>query len=128
MKTSELTRLQLNWAVATCEGYSNLRRNPHKFNTALIMTPPRENYGPVLLADIDFTFDWAQGGPIIEREGISIRNEGLNSWYAVTLKGEKAFRSCEGFDGGGDTPLVAAMRCYVALKMGDEVEIPEELL
>lgn len=25
------------------------------------------------------------------------------------------------------TPLIAAMRCYVASKLGDEVEIPEEL-
>lgn len=28
----------------------------------------------------------------------------------------------------GPTPLIAAMRCYVASKLGDEVEIPEELL
>jgi hypothetical protein len=27
----------------------------------------------------------------------------------------------------GDTPLIAAMRCYVASKLGDEVEIPNEL-
>jgi hypothetical protein len=27
----------------------------------------------------------------------------------------------------GDTPLIAAMRCYVASKLGDEVEIPKEL-
>jgi hypothetical protein len=29
--------------------------------------------------------------------------------------------------GEGDTCLIAAMRCYVASKLGDEVEIPEEL-
>jgi hypothetical protein len=28
----------------------------------------------------------------------------------------------------GPTPLIAAMRCYVASKLGDEIEIPEELL
>jgi hypothetical protein len=28
----------------------------------------------------------------------------------------------------GDTPLVAVMRCYVASKLGSEVDIPEELL
>jgi hypothetical protein len=28
----------------------------------------------------------------------------------------------------GPTPLIAAMRCYVASKFGDEVETPEELL
>jgi hypothetical protein len=27
----------------------------------------------------------------------------------------------------GPTPLIAAMRCYVASKLGDEVELPEEL-
>jgi hypothetical protein len=36
-----------------------------------------------------------------------------------------------GFDDGffqkGPTPLIAAMRCYVTLKLGDEVEVPEEL-
>jgi hypothetical protein len=25
------------------------------------------------------------------------------------------------------TPLIAAMRCYVASKLGDEVDVPEEL-
>jgi hypothetical protein len=28
----------------------------------------------------------------------------------------------------GTTPLIAAMRCYVASKLGDEVEIPVELI
>jgi hypothetical protein len=27
----------------------------------------------------------------------------------------------------GPTPLIAAMRCYVASKLGDEIDIPEEL-
>jgi len=32
-----------------------------------------------------------------------------------------------GYDEEGFTPLIAAMRCYVASKLGDEVEIPEGL-
>jgi hypothetical protein len=32
------------------------------------------------------------------------------------------------FNGYGITPLIAAMRCYVASKLGDEVEIPAGLL
>lgn len=28
----------------------------------------------------------------------------------------------------GPTPLIAAMRCFVASRLGDEIEIPEELL
>jgi hypothetical protein len=27
----------------------------------------------------------------------------------------------------GPTPLFAAMRCYVASKLGDEVDVPEDL-
>jgi hypothetical protein len=33
----------------------------------------------------------------------------------------------EPYEGTGSTPLIAAMRCYVASKLGDEVEIPKEL-
>lgn len=46
----------------------------------------------------DYTTDWAQGGPIIDADCMS-----------------------------GPTPLIAAMRCFVSSKLGDEVEIPEEL-
>jgi hypothetical protein len=60
---------------------------------------------------------WEAGGPIIEREGIAIGK----SW-----KGWKAFTETSG--GEGPTPLIAAMRCYVASKMGDTIEVPEELL
>ena len=31
-------------------------------------------------------------------------------------------------DQHGPTPLIAAMRCYVTSKLGDEVEIPKDLL
>jgi hypothetical protein len=41
-------------------------------------------------------------------------------WAASVDKGRNEFR--------GRTPLIAAMRCYVASKLGDEVEIPEELI
>lgn len=27
-----------------------------------------------------------------------------------------------------NTPLIAAMRCYVASKLGDDVDVPEELV
>jgi hypothetical protein len=63
--------------------------------------------------------DWAQGGEIIEREKMRVAyNFDEHIWEA-------------GWDchvkGWADTPLIAAMRCYVASKLGDEIEIPEEL-
>ena len=65
-----------------------------------------------------FSTDWAEGGPIIERERIDVLYEHDLRWIAVPQKGIESY---------GPTPLIAAMRCYVASKLGDEVEIPEEL-
>ena len=63
-----------------------------------------------------FSTDWAQGGPIIEREKIA------TAWHITRWV---AWRGV--VEHPGPTPLIAAMRCYVAAKLGDEVEIPEEL-
>lgn len=63
--------------------------------------------------------DWSQGGPIIERELISVSSQtNGHSWAA---KGAHNYSY-------GPTPLIAAMRCYVASKLGDEVDVPDELL
>lgn len=62
---------------------------------------------------------WAQGGPIIEREMIELQPFGPYGWNAINFS-----RSVAEF---GQTALIAAMRCYVASKLGDEVELPEEL-
>lgn len=102
MKTSGLTDAALDWAVAKCE------------------------VGAEFISEIDdphfYSTDWAHGGPIIEREGIQLRC-GLGGWVALPYDSafsEEAYQE-------GDTPLIAAMRCYVASKLGDEVELPEEL-
>ena len=102
MKTNELTGVALDWAVAKCE------------------------VGAEFICEIDdphfYSTDWAQGGPIIEREGMSLARRGdydFSPWGAVLKDFE--------FDEEGTTPLIAAMRCYVASKLGDEVEIPNEL-
>jgi hypothetical protein len=58
--------------------------------------------------------DWAQGGPIIEREMITVEWTG-EDWRTCIWCDEKFL---------GPTPLIAAMRAYVASKLGDEVEIP----
>lgn len=65
-----------------------------------------------------YSTDWAFGGPIIERERIDVLYEHDLRWIAVPQKGIESY---------GPTPLVAAMRCYVASKLGDTVDIPEEL-
>jgi hypothetical protein len=67
--------------------------------------------------------DWAQGGPIIEREGINLRALSGALWEAETWSAEGGQYLLD-----GPTPLVAAMRCYVASQLGDEVEVPSDLM
>jgi len=63
---------------------------------------------------------WDHGGPIIERERIDILAnhvwKGGGLWYAALRR--------DGPRSLGPTPLIAAMRAYVASKFGDEVELP----
>jgi hypothetical protein len=123
MKVSELTGTALEWAVAKCEGLADHPIKVTKWGNGLYLDPDVP-YRPAI--------NWAQGGPIIEREGISTRKEPpsfpyIGGWYAVKTNSGLPFKSCDGFDGGGDTLLIAAMRCYVASKLGAEVDIPEEL-
>jgi hypothetical protein len=65
--------------------------------------------------------NWAQGGPIIEREMLEIGAHEPKDieWVARDYWKENTMT--------GPTPLIAAMRCYVASKLGDDIEIPEEL-
>ena len=115
MKTSELKDVALDWAVAKCEYPSlvwgetiGLHNSSHQI-VIPEMTVPDCYYHP--------STEWAQGGPIIEREKISLEWTGEN-WMAYIKHDEEYF---------GPTPLIAAMRCYVASKLGDEIEVPEEL-
>lgn len=112
VKASNLTGAALDWAVAKCEG------NLITF----------DRYGPSGQWEM-YSTNWAQGGPIIDRNEIGIRRNAPCShgreWEAspsVTAKG------AGGRYGYGPTPLIAAMRCYVASKLGDIVDVPEELL
>ena len=64
-----------------------------------------------------YSIDWYAAGPIIEREGINLWTEGYD-WEATQYGKWQEW---------GPTPLIAAMRCYVGTKLGNEVEIPETL-
>ena len=103
MKTAELIGDALDWAVARCEG--------------MLAEPWLWGDAQEVVTRYKFSTDWAQGGPIIGREGISVREVLKGSWVADV---ESGFEE-------GPTPLIAAMRCYVASKLGDEVEVPDEL-
>jgi len=102
IKTAELIGPALDWAVAKCEWY-------------------REEGDWRGLYIADYSTDWVQGGPIIEREKIGLDPFG-ETWIA-----HPSYRPIQP-NVSGPTPLISAMRCYVASKLGDEVDVPEELL
>jgi hypothetical protein len=62
--------------------------------------------------------EWLHGGPIIEREKIDILNRGGDVKCNILKPGHPA----QTFIQSGPTPLIAAMRAFVASKFGDEVE------
>lgn len=129
IKVSEATNLQLDWLVAKCRGYSEIKIYlPHR-PTDRGWIEVRFNPDPkTATARFDPTENWFFGGPIIERECIE-----LHAYDAASLVPKNPayweatiFEKDEGIEYYGPTPLVAAMRAYVASKLGDEVEVPDE--
>ena len=139
IKTSELIGAALDWAVAKAGGGAKDIR---------VFLSGHVDYGM-----FHYSTDWSQGGPIIERENISIircdddyqnfpdkwlAERGANSYCESTEHQQHDAMiqfsvwndgSCFAKDGPfyGPTPLIAAMRCFVASRLGDKVDIPEEL-
>lgn len=125
-KISKATDLQLNWLVAKCEGYieEGAYGTPLQRDGKLYIeycgeySVRREAWQP--------TVNWLQGGPISEREWLHVE-----PWPNAS---KADFRwSCTQYNLDtpvgtlGPTPLIAAMRCYVSSKLGDEVDLPEDL-
>ena len=114
MKVSELQGAALDWAVAKCEG---LETYIDDGMVHLVRQPFDKQY-----AFWTPSTDWAQGGPIIEREKIEWRwMHGRKSYGAEKPSQYRTFLM------DGPSILIAAMRCYVASKLGYMIELPEEL-
>ena len=116
--TSELSGAALDWVVAKCEGnsYAEATNNPflYKWNNYLIP---------------HYSTDWSQGGTIIERlmKEVSyffLENDFFNYGHHCAL----SITPHDNHHGYGASPLIASMRCYVSSKLGDYVEIPNELV
>jgi hypothetical protein len=120
IKVSEAIGVQLDWLVAKCE---DLHTGIDGFWSTAVLEQEENPY--------QYSTDWALGGPIMGREKIDINHYIDNVVCASLCQGE--------YDENGEfiddshhpmfaaTILIAAMRCYVSSKLGDEVEIPEEM-
>jgi hypothetical protein len=103
IKTYELTNDALLYAVVKADGD---------------LTEYEMRYYPL----DTHSLNWTECGPIIEREKIALDFFEDLCGAGVHLDGELSHLS------HGPTPLIAAMRCFCASKLGDEVDVPDELL
>ena len=109
INTSTLIDGALEWAVCMALGRTDMRIDPD---------------GEMVAQDVfDYTTDWSQAGPIIEREitkGLHLHGGAfcVACYFDEKIIGKECY---------GATPLIAAMRCFVASVLGDTVDIPEEL-
>lgn len=134
IKTTELIGPALDWAVAKCEGFK-----PHAGASLVIMG----DYSP--------STKWVQGMPVLDRAGICVRairkpGHALDGTY-MAMEARRLgtgtspqwakvnwLEAKPGSDNpprtrwDGPTHLVAGLRCFVGITLGDEVDVPEELL
>lgn len=106
IRISEASTLQIDWLVTKCEGLIQ--------GQIAIDGVKNGCFNP--------TYDWSQGGPIIERMEIALCVCGTR-WEAARVI-DIAGGDTDTIIEYGPTPLVAAMRCYVASKLGEYVEVP----
>ena len=119
-KTQDLEGEALNYAATLAD----------KWNAYLIMDHAgalhtyyrHDQHGSIVYPNY---LNWSDAGPVIERERIELKipeAKEFGQWMALITdaSGDYIHRS-------GPTPLIAAMRCFIQSRLGDEVEIPEEL-
>lgn len=118
VKVCEVQSLVLDWLVAKCAGMWVLDSSS--------FIPHYE------LGRMHYSTDWAQGGPIIDSmkpllEGPNEDTEEVEEgWWCSVMSAQEGMNHPVGQR--GPTALIAAMRCYVVSKLGEEVEVPDELI
>jgi hypothetical protein len=121
----KMDELALNWSVGQCE-----KRKLYLAKSKRLMTA---NYGSFNHRHgapwYEPSSNWLQGGRIIEEQGIGVRRsfkDARDKWIASYCWSDQ-ISVCE----SGPTPLIAAMRCYVANRLAQagltEVELPPDI-
>lgn len=124
-KVSELAGALLDAAVAKCEGYGEpvlFEADHFGEGEAAALWFPHPSMPPFPVSDWRPSSAWVQGGPIIERERLPLTWGGAE-WESSTVEPTPLCPDWRRFS-QGPTPLIAAMRTYVASKFGEEVDLP----
>jgi len=125
--TSELNETMLDRAVALAQG----DRYELRFRGSLgqgWFSATTHGVGMPLPA---YSSQWADGGPLVERTRIQLEPDfeagAGGQWFAHAVPtrydGHTHSVTAWKISQHGDTPLVAAMRAFVASKLGDEIEL-----
>lgn len=110
VKTSELSGKALDWAVAETQGRKRITTTRKEFglNVAKNIVPP-------------YSTEWAWCGPLIASFGVWISDDEGAFTASCKPHFDRAIYDAE-------TPQIAICRAVVAAKLGDEVDIPDELM
>lgn len=118
IKICEATNNQLDWLMATIEGYTNWDADTETF------TSPA---GKVIsFYNLNWFNNHEKVGQLMARERISVVDGGYQ-WCATTHPVSQVYRdnTLAVFQGCGKTHLIAVIRCFIVTKLGYEAEVPE---
>lgn len=115
VKTSEFSGLALDWAVAQAMGMQV------EIGAEYIVDANRCVYAP--------SGSWVICGEFVEKYSIELVNELIpdEQWGGRMVWSASCNYVQDGYE-DGETPRIAICRAVVAVKMGREVSVPEELL
>ena len=136
MRTKDLTGPALDWAVAQIV-HAGLR---YKYGEPVFSPTTKRTYQTEGLQQIGVNYspstEWSQGGRLIAETNIALSPLPNGTWRAYAPEGTRLEialgRQMETFNWTHKqealTPLVAVCRVYVASRLGDEVDVPDELV
>jgi hypothetical protein len=126
IKVSKSSGIILDYMVAKARGfdvYYNERLNATAMDGFWVSGYyPGDLNSWVPLSVLSPSTNWAQGGPIIDSEEITIDYRDNETLARIWKKDDYIQAYAEKRQG-----LISAMRCFVLSKLGEEVEVPDEL-
>ncbi|HEN8714028.1 TPA: DUF2591 domain-containing protein [Pseudomonas putida] len=123
VKTAALVGEALGWAVGKAEGL-NLELVPPQYGNPWRVFARYQGQAIEHTKRYNPWEDWALGGPLIEEHMVSLHcpqsTDDVWAGWVITDQGEY----CQ----AGNNALIAASRAIVAAKLGDNIQVPKELI